>query len=61
FLEVTSDIDFNAQLKEKNGKMIFVNPAYEGKSADWKRAFRSGREAVLAARSFAQEWLKELN
>jgi hypothetical protein len=61
FLDLTADVDFNAQLKERNGKMIFVNTAYEQKSADWKKAFRSGKEAVTAARSVAQEWLKELN
>lgn len=61
FLNLTSDIDFNAQLKERNGRMIFVNPAFERKSSDWKKAFRSGKEAVTAARSFAQEWLKDLN
>jgi hypothetical protein len=60
FLELTSDIDFNAELKEKNGHKVFVNTAYERKSDDWKRAFRAGREAVTAARTFAQNWLNEL-
>lgn len=31
FLEKSKDIDFNAQLKTKKGKQIFVNPAYEKK------------------------------
>jgi hypothetical protein len=61
FLELTTDIDFNAQLKERYGKMVFVNPDYERKPADWKTAFRAGKEAVTAARNIAQDWLKELN
>ena len=36
FLEVTSNIDFNAELVTKNGKKIFVNKAYEDKDSRWK-------------------------
>jgi hypothetical protein len=59
-LKVTADVDFKAELKEKYGKKVFVNPEYENKSTEWKQAFRAGKEATDAARAFAQQWLKEL-
>jgi hypothetical protein len=60
-LELTADVDFDAQVKERSGKKVFVNPAYENKPDEWKMAYRAGKEAVSAARIFAQEWIKELN
>ena len=61
FLNETKDIDFNAALKDNGrGKMKFVNPAFEAKSNDWKKAFRAGKEATTAARQAAQQWLQEL-
>ena len=61
FLDLTKDIDFNASLKDVNGKKIFVNPAYEQKPAEWKMGYRAGKEVVQTARSFAGQWIKELN
>jgi hypothetical protein len=62
FLEETKDIDFGAELILKNGKKIFVNPAYErNKGSYWKMAFRAGREVIEPARTFVTEWLKEIN
>jgi hypothetical protein len=60
FLAFSADVDFGATLVEKNGKMVFENPAYEAKSSQWKMCFRAGREATAAARPAAQAWLKEL-
>lgn len=60
FLDETQSIDFNAELTERNGKKIFVNPAYERKSNRWKMAFRAGKEVVEPAKAFVQEWLKEI-
>ena len=60
FLDLTKDIDFNASLKELNGKKIFVNPAYEQKPAEWKMGYRAGKEVVQTARTFAGQWMKEL-
>ena len=60
FLDATKDIDFGAQLIEKNGKKYFVNPAYERKDNRWKMAFRAGKEAVEAARAFTQQWMNEI-
>ena len=61
FLKLTGDVDFNAALKEEYRVKKFVNPAYEKKPAEWKMAYRAGRPAVDAARTFAKAWLAELN
>ena len=60
FLAFSADVDFGAKLVAKDGKLVFENPAYESKSAQWKMCFRAGREATAAARAAAQAWLKEL-
>ena len=61
FLNETKDIDFNAALQDNGrGKMKFVNPAFEAKSSDWKKAFRAGKDATTTARQMAQQWLQEL-
>ncbi|HEX5024273.1 MAG TPA: hypothetical protein VFV68_03330 [Agriterribacter sp.] len=60
FLTETNDIDFNAAVIDKNGKKIFVNPAYEKKGNRWKMAFRAGKEVVEPARAFAQQWMAEI-
>ena len=60
FLRLTSDIDYNAKLERRNGKMVFSDPVLEQKDAFWKACFRSGKTTVDAARSFAQKWLSEL-
>jgi hypothetical protein len=59
-LSVTKDIDFNAQLTERNGRKYFVNTLYERKPGGWKMAFRAGKEVTTAVRAFAQQWLTEL-
>jgi hypothetical protein len=60
FLQQTEGVDFAAKLQTKGKMQVFVNPAYENKSASWKRAFRAGKEATETARAFAREWLKSL-
>ena len=61
FLAATENIDFEAKVKtDQYGKKVFVNEEYESKDADWKTAFRAGKPATEAARSFAQEWLRNL-
>lgn len=61
FLELSATVDFGAKLsRSSNGKMVFVNPAYESKSSDWKLLYRCGKESVEAARGVAKEWLVEL-
>lgn len=61
FLDKTKDMDYNAELTERQGKKRFTNPVYEGKDYQWKMAFRAGKEVTETARIFAQQWLKELN
>jgi hypothetical protein len=60
-LDLTKDVDFNAELVEKFGKKRFVNPVYERKPTEWKQAFRAGKEVSDITRAFAEQWLKELN
>jgi len=60
FMVETQDIDFNAELVQKNGKKYFVKPEYESKSNRWKMAFRAGSEVVTPAREFVQQWINEL-
>jgi len=61
FLEVSADVDFNAQLAEaEHGKKVFVKSEYERKPDAWKLFYRSGKEAVKTGREIAQTWLNEL-
>jgi hypothetical protein len=60
FLALSADVDFGAALRSDGGRMLFVNPAYQAKSAQWKLCFRAGKEATTAARAGVQAWLKEL-
>lgn len=59
-LEATKDIDYNAQLTERNGKKYFAKPEYERKSREWKMGFRAGKEVTESARAYVQQWLKEM-
>jgi hypothetical protein len=60
FLDVTKDIDYSAQLVEKDKKKVFADAALEARPAEWKMAFRAGKPATDAARAFAQKWLADL-
>lgn len=60
FLALTADMDFDAKLVEKGGRKRFADPKLEAKDETWKRCFRCGRETIVAARAFAQQWLAEL-
>jgi hypothetical protein len=60
FLRVTADVDYNAALKEEYRLKKFANPTYEKKPAEWKMAYRAGKPAVDAARTFAKAWISEL-
>jgi len=59
-LDITADVDFNAELKEVGKLKVFVNPVYEKKSKDWKLAFRGGKELTELVRASAKKWLQEL-
>lgn len=60
FLDMSADVDFDATLEQKDGKMRFVNRTYESKPSEWKVCYRAGKEPVAAARAAAQAWMKEL-
>lgn len=60
FLAETEQIDFDAELTTKNGKKVFVNPAYESKGNRWKMAFRAGKDVITTSRAFAQQWISEI-
>ena len=59
-LELTANVDFNAELKTIGNRKIFAKPEYERKSREWKMAFRAGKEVTELTRAFAQQWLSEL-
>ena len=59
-LDITADVDYDAELKEVYKKMKFVNPVYEKKPAGWKLAYRAGKETTGLVRAEAEKWLKEL-
>jgi hypothetical protein len=61
FIQLAKSVDFSAELKEVNGRKKFVNPVYEGKASDWKQIYRAGKEVILPAVAFAEQWVKELN
>jgi hypothetical protein len=60
FLDQTEDVDYDAELVSKYGKMRFSDGGYERKPAQWKLAFRAGKETTEKARAFAKGWLAEL-
>jgi hypothetical protein len=59
-LAITADVDYNAELREDKTLKKFVNPDYEKKPAEWKLAFRAGKETTDAVRSQAEKWIKEI-
>ncbi len=60
FLDVTKDVAFDAKLIDKDKKRVFTDEALEAKPTEWKMAFRGGKPATDAARTFAQKWLTDL-
>lgn len=59
-LRETSDVAFDAKLVDSSGRRRFADPKHEARSAVWKAAFRAGRPAMTAARSFASAWVADL-
>lgn len=59
-LAVTAQVDFNAQLTARDGKKVFVSKELERKPAEWKMAFRAGKEVTTTVQAFARQWLQEL-
>ncbi|GAB3955991.1 hypothetical protein GCM10028805_44510 [Spirosoma harenae] len=60
FIALTETVDFEARLIPMGRKQEFANPVYQRKPAEWKFLYRIGKEPVMEARTFAQQWLAEL-
>jgi hypothetical protein len=61
FLQESANVDYDAKLVRRDGKMRFANERYEGETSDqWKLCYRAGRQPVEKARAFAKTWLAEL-
>ena len=60
FLEVSSDVAYDAKLIDKDGKRVFAEAAFEARPKEWKLCFRAGKPATDAARDFARKWLADL-
>ncbi|MBI5583308.1 MAG: hypothetical protein HY892_05765 [Deltaproteobacteria bacterium] len=61
FLDETRDFPFEAKLVPgKGGKFRFADSQLEAKPFQWKLCYRAGREPVEAARTFAMEWLRQI-
>lgn len=59
-LTITKDVDFAAQTVERYGLKRFVKQEYEQKPAEWKKAYRAGKEVTTTVQAFARQWLQEL-
>ncbi|WP_338871945.1 hypothetical protein WBJ53_26715 [Spirosoma sp. SC4-14] len=60
FIDLCNSVDFEARLVPMGSKQEFANPLYQRKPAEWKFLYRLGKEPVMEARAFAQQWLTEL-
>lgn len=63
FIAGTKGIDYNAVYSQESvarGLGPFKNQDYNKKSSQWKQGFFAGKEITETARTFIQQWLKEL-
>jgi len=60
YLGLAATVDFSATTHEKNGKQIFDRSEYQSKNNDWKMIYRAGKEVYDVTRTFAEQWLQEL-
>jgi hypothetical protein len=60
FLQLSSTVDFDADVKLESNGQKFADPAYEERSQAWKYCFLAGRDATTAARKLAAKWIKEI-
>lgn len=60
FLAVTDGVDYGAGVSLQNGRKYFSNKDFEAKPAEWKMAYRAGREASEGARNYVRAWLAAL-
>lgn len=60
-LDITADVDYNAEVKQGPKFKYFVNPEYEKKSKEWKLAYRAGKAATDAVRAAAEKWIADIS
>jgi hypothetical protein len=60
FLQVSSDVTYDARLIDRDGTKVFADAALEARPREWKLCFRAGKPATDAARAFAEKWLSDL-
>jgi hypothetical protein len=61
FLDATTDVDFTVELRFFEGLPFTDDPKYKGKvNWQWAESAHAGREATMAARAAAEQWLKEI-
>ncbi|MCC6538034.1 MAG: hypothetical protein IT162_10815 [Bryobacterales bacterium] len=59
-IQTAATVDFAAATVVKDKKVVFVNPAYERKSYDWKLLYRAGQGPTGAAVALAKQVLAEM-
>jgi hypothetical protein len=60
FVALGKTVDFAAQTQLKDGRQVFVRPAYERQTGMWKFLYRLGAEGTKEAMAQAQAWAGEL-
>jgi hypothetical protein len=60
FLEVSSQVDYTAELVKRGRVMVFAKPDLEARRGAWKLCYRAGKPTVDAARTFATTWLTQI-
>lgn len=61
FIEISGTVDYNAKLEKRGSTLYFTDPRYEQKDPTWKLMFRCGKEVMMPARAYAQQWLARLS
>lgn len=59
YLAIAATVDFTAVTTGSGKNKVFVNPAYEKKSLQWKAVYRAGKEVNTVVTAFINQWLKE--
>jgi hypothetical protein len=60
FIRTAASVDFAAQTAQRANRTVFVNPAHEAQSWQWKMIYRFGASPAREALAFARQWRKEL-
>lgn len=60
FIRTAASVDFAAQTTQRANRTVFVSPAHEARSWQWKMIYRFGAAPAREALSFARQWRKEL-